>query len=178
VELSKAASGASTTMDLRAEGGSFSVESVRVKAVVQGAREATQELANEGPERRPELKVFRFTDHWAQGAKLSGERVHGQRKPADMSGTTVKEIGASRIVLNSPDAGGGGNFRRDWVLDVSGGRIVVADIRVKGPGSSSFQEVSGSGTITENTISFTYRYRIVGGGKSGVGKGSVSLKKD
>ena len=178
VELSKAASGASTTMDLRAEGGSFSVESVRVKAVVQGVPAATQDVAKKGPEKRPESKVFRFTDHWAQGAKLSGDRVHGQGKPWDMSGTTVKEIGASRIVLNSPDEGGGGNFRRDWVLDVSGGRIVVAAIRVKGPGSSSFQEVSGSGTITENTISFTYRYRIVAGGKSGVGEGSVSLKKD
>ena len=154
------------------------MESVRVKAVVQGVPEATQDVAKKGPEKRPESKVFRFTDHWAQGAKLSGDRVHGQRKLSDMSGTTVKEIGASRIVLNSPDEGGGGNFRRDWVLDVSGGRIVVAAIRVKGPGSSSFQEVSGSGTITENTISFTYRYRIVAGGKSGVGEGSVSLKKD
>ena len=50
VELSKAASGASTTMSLRTEGGEYSVESVRVKAVVEGAPEVLQ--AREGAEWR------------------------------------------------------------------------------------------------------------------------------
>lgn len=178
VDLDKAASGESAQVSMMADGGTVVATSVTAKAVVKGAPETAQEVAKKPLDQRPEAKEFRFADHWAKGSKLDGSRVHGNAKPTSMRGTTVADVGNGKLVLNSPDAGGGGNVRRDWFLDIVGNRISVTDIRVRGGGGASFQEVSGSGTITDDTISFSYRYRIKAGGTNAVGEGTVTVKRE
>ena len=134
------------------------------------------DVSHAAPDEKKDKPAFNFSDFWTVDQKLDGKRQHKKEPVSDMSGSKVQDIAGTTMTINSPDKGGGGNVRREWVLEIDGNKVTVKDIRLTGNSGATFEEVRGTGRIDADTIKFTYSYRIKSG-VSGVGSGSVALKK-
>ena len=176
VDLSKAASGASTTMDLRAEGGSFSVESVRVKAVVQGAREGTQDLARK-PKDAPNQndKPKDLLDYLPVGTKLDGRRTGTSGNPGFISITgEVTENNGKRVVIRIND---NNSTIWDYAWELRGTARVELTGLVAEESTTLRTGPSGSGTVSDSGLSSSYEFKWSAGGiKNAKGSGRIELR--
>jgi len=154
VDLSKAASGASTTMALRTDGGSFTVESVMVKAVVQGAREATQGVPKK-PKDRDEPKVAANpNDRLTVGTVLVGERKTRDGKIRPEPGAKIESRTGNTIVLVTERLDGQGKLVRTIELG-SKGRLSPSAMIARGGPLGNFNVTTGSGTFDGTYLTLT-----------------------
>jgi len=163
VELSKAASGASTTMDLRAEGGSFSVESVRVKAVVQGVPEATQDVARTPKDRDKQKVAANPNDRLTEGTVLVGERKTGDGKIRPEVGAKIESRIGNTIVLVTERLDGKGKLVRTIELG-SNGRLSPSAMIARGGPLTNFNVTTGSGTFDGTFLTLTTKAKLSGPG--------------
>jgi len=176
VELSKAASGASTTMSLRTEGGSFAVESVMVKAVVQGAPEATQDLARK-PKDAPNQndKPKDLLDYLPVGTKLDGRRTGTAGNPGFISiAGKVTENNGKRVVIRIND---NNSTIWDYTWELRGTARVELTGLVPVESRTLRTGPSGSGTVSDSGLSSSYEFKwSAGGTKNAKGSGRIELR--
>jgi len=154
VELSKAASGASTTMSLRTEGGAYSVESVRVKAVVQGVPEATQDVARTPKDRDKPKVAANPNDRLTVGTVLVGERKTGDGKIRPEPGAKIESRIGNTIVLVTERLDGQGKLVRTIELG-SKGRLSPSAMIARGGPLGNFNVTTGSGTFDGTFLTLT-----------------------
>jgi len=154
VELSKAASGASTTMSLRTEGGAYSVESVRVKAVVQGVPEATQDVARTPKDRDKPKVAANPNDRLTVGTVLVGQRKTGDGKIRPEPGAKIESRIGNTIVLVTERLDGQGKLVRTIELG-SKGRLSPSAMIARGGPLGNFNVTTGSGTFDGTFLTLT-----------------------
>jgi len=163
VELSKAASEESTAIALWAEGGAFSVESVRVKAVIEGAPEvlqgqATRPKDGDGPKRAANPNP---NDRLAAGTALFGERIFdGKKRPEPAA--KIESRNGNTIVLMTERLDGQGKLLRTIKLGPRG-QLFPSGLNARGGPLTNFSVTGGSGTFNGTTLTLTTTGTVSGG---------------
>lgn len=156
-----------TRLLVRSEGGSLTLESVRIKPIKDAPAEA-QPAAERTP--RPDRgaaprpapvarpAVLAVADSLAKGDSFAGSRNDDDGKPMNAT-ATVMSVGPNRLVLHVSEVNGTVwsyefAIRRDKVALV-GSRFIRGN-----QGGWTRSEVSGAGSLDGDTLTFTYQWRV------------------
>ncbi|MBL8764740.1 MAG: hypothetical protein JNM07_10775 [Phycisphaerae bacterium] len=177
IDMKSKTSGDDSRITLRGKDGTFAVESVRVKPIVNGAppsgvqdpARTPRHNGTEGPRDDPAA-------HLIQASKWSGRRTISGNNQAQESTVTVTRRDGDTVVLRAPSWEGTGTLF--LTLRLNGSSVSVDGIRYEGSLGRSFTGVTGSGTVSGDSLKFSCSFLFSYGAIQGQrGSTSFDLKR-